>query len=126
MARILVIDDDLQVRAMLRGILEDEGYEVEVASNGRSGIQQYLSDPCDLVIADIVMPEMEGVEVINLLQKCVPTPKIIAISGGSRDTSASQNLQTAEQLGACISLKKPVTYDALVTAVQKSLLSAGP
>ena len=121
MAKILVIDDDLQVRTMLRGMLEDEGFEVDVAENGREGVQQYLAEPCDLVIADIVMPEMEGVEVINLLQKCVPAPKIIAISGGSRDTTATQNLHIAGQLGAALTLKKPVTYDVLMKAVRDTL-----
>jgi len=125
MATILVIDDDLQVRTMLRGMLEDEGFQVDVAVNGREGIKQYLTLPCDLVIVDIVMPELEGVEVINLLQKCVPAPKIIAISGGSRDTNATQNLNIAGQLGAALTLKKPVTYDILMQAVRDTL-GAGP
>ena len=121
MASILVIDDNSQIRNMLHGILTDEGYSVDVASNGRKGIQKYLNNPCDLVIADIVMPEMEGVEVINLLKKCVPAPRVIAISGGSQETSASQNLEIARQLGALLTLKKPIKYNHLLEAVRDCL-----
>jgi len=106
---------------MLRGMLEDEGYQVETAATGREGVEQYLTDPSDLVISDIVMPEMEGVEVIDILRKCSPTPRIIAISGGSRDTTATQNLHSARQLGAIITLKKPVMYSDLIGAVEAAL-----
>jgi len=119
--QILVIDDDSQVRSMLRGILEDEGYDVSVAIDGEDGVRQFLEQPCPLVITDIVMPKMEGVEVMNVLSKCVPTPKIIAISGGSRDTTASQNLHIAGQLGAAATLKKPVMYNDLIGAVEHAL-----
>ena len=56
MALILVIDDDEQVQAVLRGILEEAGYMVVVASNGRQGLQQFRREPADLVLLDIFMP----------------------------------------------------------------------
>jgi len=121
MKRILVIDDEAQVRTMLQGILEDEGYEVQTATNGHMGLQSYLSSPVDLVIVDIVMPEMAGIEVINLLNKCVPRPQIIAISGGSRDTGATQNLHIAKQLGARHTMQKPVSYEVLIQTIEQTL-----
>ena len=82
MARILVIDDDYQVREMLRDTLEIAGYEVEVASDGREGLKLYHNRPTDMIITDIIMPNMDGLETITELQRNFPDTKIIAFSGG--------------------------------------------
>jgi CheY-like chemotaxis protein len=79
--RILVIDDSAAIRELLRFILEAEGYEVSEAADGAEGLRRYLSDPTDLVITDLLMPGMDGLELLEALQRVVPTPALIAISG---------------------------------------------
>ena len=84
MARILIIDDDEQVRRYLRKILEAQGHEVVAASDGKLGIELCREEPTDLIITDIFMPEKEGLETIGELRRDYPDVKIIAISGGGR------------------------------------------
>ena len=84
MARILIIDNDVQILNMLRQTLEREGYDVLKASNGKQGIRLHREEPVDLIITDIIMPEKEGIETILELKRDYPDVKIIAISGGGR------------------------------------------
>jgi len=65
MARILIIDDDVQILYALRHTLEREGYEVADAPHGKEGTRLYRENPADLIITDIIMPEKEGIEIIN-------------------------------------------------------------
>jgi len=91
-ARILVIDDDESMRALLRAILELQEYDVIEAENGKEGLQCYQAEPADLVITDILMPVMDGVEMITELQRDFPWVKVIAISGGRRALEAARTL----------------------------------
>lgn len=120
MARILVIDDEPQVRTMLRELLEDESYEVVDASNGKEGLALYRKESIDLVITDLIMPEKEGIETIRELRKISPEVKIIAISGGSRLLS-NEFLTVAKALGAQRILKKPIAFDELRKAIEELL-----
>jgi len=79
--RILVIDDDAAIRELLRFVLEEEGYQVIEAANGAEGLQWYQADPTDLVITDLHMPGMDGLELLEALRRVVPTPALMAISG---------------------------------------------
>jgi CheY-like chemotaxis protein len=82
MARILVIDDDASLRGLVRSVLEGQGYEVVEATNGAEGLACYGVAPADVVITDMQMPVMDGLQVILALRRtCAPAP-IIAISGG--------------------------------------------
>jgi len=83
--RILVIDDNTAIRELLRLVLEEEGYEVIEAADGTEGLQRYQATPTDLVITDLQMPGMDGLELLRALQRVVPTPVLMAISG-DRDT----------------------------------------
>ena len=65
MAKILVIDDERAIRNTLKDILEFEGYTVEVAENGRIGLESALSSTFDLIFTDIKMPEMDGLEFLQ-------------------------------------------------------------
>lgn len=116
MAKILVIDDEPQIRTMLKDILENEGYEVIEAENGEVGIRQYKNDPTDVVITDIVMPDKEGIATIRELKQEFPDIKIIAMSGGGRGV-ADNYLMMAEAFGVKRVFKKPIAYDELVSAV---------
>jgi CheY-like chemotaxis protein len=79
--RILVVDDEDQMRTMIRQMLEKSGYEVTEARNGREAICRYRERPSDVVITDLIMPEKEGIETIMEFRHEHPDVKIIAISG---------------------------------------------
>ena len=118
MARILVIDDDNQVRTMLRLTLEYAGYEIVDAPNGQVGIDLYRESPTDLIITDLIMPVKEGVETIQELKKEFPDVKIIAISGGGR-LGTEENLPLALKFGAQRVFAKPLDRDDFLQAVQE-------
>jgi DNA-binding response OmpR family regulator len=120
MAKVLVIDDDAGVRQTLTAILEDNGYEVMSAEDGRRGVAVFRSERPDLVITDIIMPEQEGIQTIIEMRKNAPDAKIIAISGGGR-TANIDYLKIARALGATDALAKPFDPDVLLSAVAECL-----
>ncbi len=120
MARILIIDDEAELRAMLRRMLEQAGHEVTEAANGAQGLRLYEQDAPDLIITDIIMPEREGVETIIALRRADPELPIIAISGGGR-LAATDFLSMAKKLGARHTLSKPFGRDQLLEAVSECL-----
>ena len=120
MARIIVIDDDVQIRVLLKEILQQEGYEVVDAPDGLEGVRLYRENPADLVITDIIMPEKGGLEIIRELRTDFPEVKIMAISGGGR-IGPEPYLQIAERLGAKSILTKPIERDELIGAVREAL-----
>ncbi len=120
MARILIVDDESQIRKMLRQMFEREGFEVSVASNGMQGIKAYRENPADLIITDIIMPVKEGVEMIMELKKDFPDAKIIAISGGRR-IGPDEYLKIAERIGVNRTFKKPLEREELLKAVKEIL-----
>ncbi|MBI3246646.1 MAG: response regulator [Deltaproteobacteria bacterium] len=120
MVRILVIDDEAQVRDVLRQMLEKAGYEVVEAPEGAEGLQLHRKHPVDLIITDIVMPGKEGIETILALRKCVPKVKIIAISGGGHMNKLDL-LSVAQEFGAARTLAKPFARKELLAAVQEVL-----
>jgi DNA-binding NtrC family response regulator len=120
MARILVVDDDDQIRALLRVTLEREGHEVVEAADGNIALTLYHQSPADLVITDIIMPEKEGIEMIMELRRSDPEVKIIAISGGGSMNPVSY-LKWASEFGAQRSFTKPIDREDLLTAVGELL-----
>ncbi len=121
--RILVIDDDDQMRVLLRQVMEWAGYEVTEATNGRQGMMQQRKNPADLVITDLIMPEQEGLETIGQLRKEFAGIKIIAISGGGR-IGPEAYLPAARELGADRVFSKPFDVQELVTSVKELLDNA--
>jgi CheY-like chemotaxis protein len=108
---------------MLKQTFERAGYEVSMASNGAAGLRLYdsklsLLEPFDVVITDLIMPEMEGIETITKLRKSNPGVKIIAISGGGRN-KPEDYLHLAQKLGAACTFTKPVDRDALLRKVSE-------
>lgn len=118
--RILVIDDDEQMRVLLRQVMEWSGYSVDDADNGRKGMQIQRRHPADLVITDLIMPEQEGLETISLLKKEFPEVKIVAISGGGR-IGPEAYLPAARELGADLVFSKPFDVKEFVSAVRELL-----
>jgi len=125
MARILVIDDDVQVRGAVRRILERAGHTVEDVGNGDAGLQAHRERPADLIITDIFMPERDGIETVRQLRRESPQVKIIVISGGDR-TQTMDLRKDAELLGAARSLRKPFELSELVQAVGELLGESRP
>lgn len=123
MARILVVDDEDLVRMTLRQMLEAHGHEVMEAANGRDGLALFASDPADLVVTDIIMPEQEGIETIVQLRRQNPRLKIIAISGGGR-TKNMDFLKIASHVGADAILSKPFSTRELLDTVRRCLQAA--
>ena len=124
MSRILVIDDEKQIRAMLREALELSGHEVLEASNGQEGVRVYQEHPADLVITDILMPEKEGLGCILELRRLDPDVRVIAISGGSRLHSMDV-LEVARRCGARRTFWKPFDVGKVVAAVREELEGHG-
>jgi len=116
MPKILIIDDDAFVRETLIRILEDEGYQVITAPDGRRGLDAFRRERPDLVITDIIMPEQEGIETIMEIRGERPDAKIIAISGGGR-IGNTDFLQIARKLGAADIIAKPFDPDDFITRV---------
>ena len=116
MIRILLADDDESFRPMLQATLERFGYEVTAVKNGNEAVASYRERPADLVITDLIMPDKEGIETIRDLRREVPAAKIIAMSGGGRNTRDIY-LKLATQLGAAQVLSKPFSHQELLDAI---------
>ena len=91
MARILIIDDQPAVLRALRSTLEQAGHEVTEAPEGKTALRHFAGKPTDLVISDIYMPEMDGIDFLMRVREAFPEARIVAMSGGghlSRDSGA--------------------------------------
>lgn len=118
--KILVIDDDVIVRETIIQILEDRGYQVVSAEDGKRGIASFRSEKPDLVITDIIMPEKEGIQTITEIRRERPDAKVIAISGGGR-IGNTDFLKIAQKLGASDVIAKPFDPDDFLTRVSRCL-----
>jgi YesN/AraC family two-component response regulator len=122
MARILIIDDEPQIRSMLKLMLERDGYEVAEAPDGIEGIRIYRQNPADLIITDLIMPNKDGIGVIIDLKKEFPNVKIIALSGGGLNKPEGY-LKGAKKLGAACTLTKPIDRGEMLRAIKDVLKS---
>lgn len=120
MARILVVDDDKRIRALIRRGLKKLGHEVVEAGDGAAALERLRADPVDLLITDLYMPGMEGLELIQKVRAAWPELGIIAISGGTADTKFDF-LPVADSLGADDVLAKPLDLDRLRDLVDARL-----
>ena len=118
MATILIIDDEEIIRVLLRSALEAAGYEVTEAANGRQGLELYRQRPTDLVITDILMPEMNGLDMLLELTREFLDAKVIAISGAGGEKNV---LDVAKLLGARQTFQKPFSMPDLLGAVRYEL-----
>ena len=120
MARILIIDDEPQIRSMLKLMLERDGYEVVEAPDGVAGIKVYRQNPADLIITDLIMPNKDGIGMIIDLKKEFPKVKIIAMSGGGLNKPDGY-LKGAKKLGAACTLTKPIDREEMLRVVAATL-----
>lgn len=116
MARILIVDDDGDVRETIGSLVRLDGHDPlmplhgAVAASIKAGFY-------DLVITDIIMPEMDGIEIVKLVREVNPGCPILAISGGSRNLPSEMTLHLIEKLGADASLRKPFTRAQLQASI---------
>lgn len=117
---VLVVDDDARVRTLMRGRLEIAGYRVDEAPNGEVALDMYRDAPTDVVVTDIVMPEMDGREFISLLRDQFADARIVAISGAIGH-DIPELLRDGQRRGALQTLQKPFTSRQMLEAVQAAL-----
>ncbi len=120
MANILIVDDDERIRKLLLRMLEGAGHDVAVAADGDAAIARFRQRGADIILADILMPGKDGIEMILELRREAPELKIIAMSGGGR-IGPGCYLGIAEKLGASYTLAKPFSRDEVVAAVEEVL-----
>jgi CheY-like chemotaxis protein len=120
MASILIIDDEGPVREVLRRLLERMGHTVYEAAEGKTALRMYAGNPTDLVITDIYMPEMDGIEFLIRVRDAFPEARVIAVSGGSF-LCKEEVLRDAAQLGAVGILQKPFSVEECLEVVQRAL-----
>jgi len=118
MKHILLIDDDEAVRLSVAFFLQSNGFTVVTASNGREGLRRCDEQPPNLVITDIMMPEIDGIETILALRRAFHDIPIIAMSGGWHPGDA-RLLSMVTKLGATETLAKPFDCDELLAAIQR-------
>ena len=122
MAEILIIDDEPGVLRVLRKILESAGHSVTEAPDGEVALRHFEGQPADLVITDIFMPGMDGIEFLVHIRKAFPDARVLAMSGGGI-LSRDQALSDASLLGADQILQKPFSKDEVLEAVGRTLAS---
>ncbi len=117
MTRILIIDDERSIRNTLKDILEFEEYKVDLAENGKTGVQMALATQYDLIFSDIKMPEMDGLEVLEALHNAEVEAPIVMISGHG-------NIETAVECikgGAFDFIEKPIDLNRLLITTKNAL-----
>lgn len=118
MSSILLVEDDSDLSEVLTEVLTIARYEVWAAPNGAVAEEMYYQRRPDLVIADLIMPEVDGIELIVNLRRKDSSVRILAISGGARKITADSQLEIARKLGAQQTLAKPFSNDQLLEAVR--------
>ena len=124
MSKILLIEDDKLVMRSLQRVLDARGHNITTAGNGLEAEHALDNQTFDLIITDILMPQMDGIQVIMKTrhENKLTTP-ILAISGGGR-ADAANYLESAQELGADEILKKPFTNELLLEAVKRLTAAA--
>jgi CheY-like chemotaxis protein len=115
--RILVVDDDADMRLTLKLSLELAGYAVDVAANAREALAQQRERPADVLITDIFMPDADGFEAIDSFRREYPETKIVVVSGGAQFTKRDY-LPDAELIGVDATLQKPFDVDTLLALLK--------
>jgi CheY-like chemotaxis protein len=121
--KILIIDDDRLVRYAVAKILRNQGHEVSTADDGARGMVVVREERPQLVITDLIMPEQEGFETLAQIRRDYPGVKVIAMSGGLRDSNLDV-LSMAHALGADVVLAKPFEEDDLLRALDRAVPEA--
>jgi DNA-binding NtrC family response regulator len=118
--RILVVDDEAEARESIRALLEDHGFAVNLATDGRSALRACESDRPDLVLTDLFMPELDGIGLITALREIAPDLPIIAMANRIKPFTVDY-VDIATKLGAFGGLYKPLDGVALLRLLERAL-----
>ena len=130
MANVLVVDDEVEVAEVIRRVLERAGYAVTIAHNAAAGLEAVARQVPHVVITDVIMPKVHGVELIKILRERYPAVRVIAISGGGSfgplaykpdAISTHAYLAAAREAGAEEILTKPFDMTDLIAAIRRLL-----
>ena len=121
MARILVIDDDVEICTLTKRFLLLDGHEVDTAEDGAVGLKLTGRNQYDLVITDVVMPEQDGIGVVAELKRLQPHIRIIVMTGGGAKFSISELLNITKFMKADRGLAKPLDFENLQVVVREVL-----
>ncbi len=117
MARILIVDDDLRIPIMLKELLKMEGYESVSVADGRQALELIKGEPFDLIITDLRMPQMDGMEFLREVKANKPAVPVIMITAYASDITAVESVQ----LGVFDYIAKPFKVEALLDAIERGL-----
>ena len=120
--KILLIEDDREIAATLRTVLESAGYAVSYATNGRDGQRMIQEQQPALVITDMMMPQLGGFPVLEFLKQLESPPKVIMITANE----GGRHKAYAEMLGVSDYLRKPFAMDVMLEAVERALAKSAP
>jgi len=115
---ILVVDDDEMLRSFVKELLKLNNYTVSEAADGKAGIKEFRENTPDLVITDIIMPEMEGISFIRKLREFNEDTPIIAITGNIHG-HMDEYLEISSKIGANEILRKPVKSKEFLDAIDR-------
>jgi DNA-binding response OmpR family regulator len=130
MASIVVVDDEVDVGEAIRRVLEHSGFEVRAVNDAEAGLKAIEERPPDIVVTDVIMPKMHGLELVKILRARFPRVRVIAISGGGSfgiqtykpdAISTHAYLAAVREVGAQEILTKPFDMDDLLAAVRRQL-----
>ena len=117
MSKILVIDDERSIRNTLKDILEYEKYQVDLAEDGMKGIEKVKSGSYDIVLCDIKMPGMDGIEVMEKLGEISPDTPVVMISGHGNIDTAVESIKK----GAFDFIEKPLDLNRLLITIRNAM-----
>ena len=117
MTRILIVDDDEDLQELFTRALERAGIETTTVGNGRAALRALSEAEFDAVVMDIVMPEMDGLELLREIQRRDPKPRTVVVSGSAVSMQSGAYLFAAQEFGADLVLAKPVLPNDLVRQI---------
>ena len=119
-ATLLIVDDDTQLRGSLVALFQRLGFNATAVPNGHGALNHLSNRVVDIVITDIFMPECDGLELLRLLRKIDPRPRVVAMTGAEH-AAMPDLLRLARQLGADCTIRKPFQPAAMVQLVEEML-----
>ena len=119
--RILIIEDDEEMRSLLEDVLDEEGFKTESASNGSEGLRKLSKESFDLILTDIRMPGLTGLDILPVIKRLQPEASVIVITAFGNEEIHRRSVEK----GAAGYLEKPIHMDKLKTLVHEMVSSKG-